>query len=340
MPRDAVQDYLRSQGESANLIDWKYFDPIFNRDRQRGHVYISDGRIAGFIGLIPFHIVEGGKRIPSAWSCDWFRDSSAPGAMGIMLVRECLKSYERIYSLGGSETTRKILPKLARLTVDDAGVVLHKPLRLGGILRPLRNRSGWPFLDLLSFLDNVPLPRLPRNPRPTVAGLETGLVQSKIPLPLDGNGCRSHPDYDFDYLDWQIGRCPSIVAGTCSVPPNTNPKAAVLFWRPVTSSQFWRMVVLIRPGAYDAAALAIDKVVRHVATHRGFLISVLVSRLDSGLLRLLKHKGFLSENSRRPLYVLTHNADQTIEEPGHLSFLDTDWAYRFPALANESSARS
>src|SRR5690242_18802066 len=63
-----IKQYLTGKGETGATIEWKYFDSDFNKERDRGFVYLHNGKIAGFIGLIPFTASIDGQNLSAAWS--------------------------------------------------------------------------------------------------------------------------------------------------------------------------------------------------------------------------------------------------------------------------------
>ena len=128
----AVKKYLSGHEVEPEIADWKYFDSNFNRDRERGVVWVREGRVAGFLGLIPFCVERGGAcAAQCAWSCDWSVDPLEAGGMGLMLAKRACNLYDGIFNIGGNENTRRIFPRLADRTVPDAAVNLVLPLRLG-----------------------------------------------------------------------------------------------------------------------------------------------------------------------------------------------------------------
>ena len=122
----------------AEIVRWKYFDSRFNRGRERGYAWVKDGKIGGFLGLIPFQVVINGRIADAAWTCDWsVQDQSARG-VGILLMRQAQNKYEFLTQLGGNEATQRIMSRLSSMTVNDAGIVFHLPLRMGSVLRVAR----------------------------------------------------------------------------------------------------------------------------------------------------------------------------------------------------------
>ena len=154
---DLVKDYLFSKGETSAAIEWKYFDNTFNNGRERGFVYLYNGKVAGFMGLIPFtvRLDTSGNRI--CMELRWIESRTRPARMGIMLIKASLRSYKLIYSLGGNQTTKLLLTKLSQKAIADAGIVFYKPLRLGGVLKPAARKIGYSFLESVGFLNAIPL---------------------------------------------------------------------------------------------------------------------------------------------------------------------------------------
>jgi hypothetical protein len=68
---DSLIEYLGRDGNSPGIVQWKYFDSRFNGGRERGYSWVRDGRIGGFVGLIPFQVVVGSRVAEAGWTCDW-----------------------------------------------------------------------------------------------------------------------------------------------------------------------------------------------------------------------------------------------------------------------------
>jgi len=136
--------------------------------------------------------------------------------------------------------------------------------------------------------------------------------------------------YDFEYVKWQVGDCPFLFSETCYIGANSNPRAAALIWREKISTDFWRIAFWSRSGAEKELALVLSGVVRHIYESNGFLISAVVSRLDTTAIGLLRNKQFLASPRRRPLHIIdSKKTGKPVPELWPLSFLDTDFAYRF-----------
>ena len=65
-------------------------------------------------------------------------------------------------------------------------------------------------------------------------------------------------------------------------------------------------------------------------------MSLLTSHLDQSNLHVARRYGFVKSKPRRPFYVLTQDPNAVPVEPRVLSYLDTDYAYRFPNFAGEA----
>ncbi|MBV8514077.1 MAG: hypothetical protein JO260_02135, partial [Acidobacteria bacterium] len=50
---ELLVEYLGREDFPADIVRWKYFNSEFNRGRERGYAWVKDGKIGGFLGLIP-----------------------------------------------------------------------------------------------------------------------------------------------------------------------------------------------------------------------------------------------------------------------------------------------
>ena len=139
---DSLVEYLGREGHAAEAVRWKYFDSRFNRNRERGYAWVKDGKIGGFLGLIPFQVVVGDRVTDAAWTCDWSVQDPTARGIGILLIRQAQDKYEFLTQLGGNEATQRIISRLSSKTVNDAGIVFHLPLRLGAMLRVARRKGS------------------------------------------------------------------------------------------------------------------------------------------------------------------------------------------------------
>jgi hypothetical protein len=329
---ELVKEYLTGLGESRAVVEWKYFDQRFNNGRERGYVWISDGRIRGFIGLTPFQISHDHQHLSVAWSCDWSVERRAqPGLTGVLLVRESLRPYDFILSSGGNEKTRRIFSRIALSTSLGAGVTLHAPMRVGCFLQLLEGTLGSQVLNKLQRLSNVPLRKIEREVPKWEVITEPGVSPVLLPLLERRNAVEGSPLYDFEYLQWQIGRCPTLASWTMYINGVRGLRAALLLWCSAASRDYWRMAVLDTQSNRDELESLVTAALFYVYSQGGMALSVGASRHEMHFIRFMRTHGFIVSPRRRPLYILSGNRTRyTIPEPRQLSFLDTDWAYRLP----------
>jgi len=93
--------------------------------------WLKDGKIGGFIGLIPFQVVIDGRAAEAAWTCDWSVQDQTGKGTGILLIRQAQANYEFLTQLGGNDATQRIISALAAITVDDAGIMFYLPAAHG-----------------------------------------------------------------------------------------------------------------------------------------------------------------------------------------------------------------
>jgi hypothetical protein len=162
IPQDALIEYLGREGNSPEIVQWKYFGARLNRGGERGYAWVKDGKMGGFLGLIPFKVAINGRVADAAWTCDWSVQDQSGRGTGILLLRQAQEKYEFLTQLGGNDATQRIVSRLAAKTVNDAGIMFFVPLRLGAVLRVARRRLyDWP-VDTVGMLNQVPI-RLPRR---------------------------------------------------------------------------------------------------------------------------------------------------------------------------------
>jgi hypothetical protein len=326
----ALIEYLGREGNSAEIVQWKYFDTRFNRNRERGYAWVKDGKIGGFIGLVPFQVVIDGRIAEAAWTCDWSVQDQTGRGTGILLIRQAQENYEFLTQLGGNEATQRIISRLAAITVNDAGIMFYLPLRLGAILRVARRRLPSLPLDAVNLVNRVPLlwPRRPASSNSVV--FEPGVSDALNSLLEPDQRGQMYSRYDLPYIRWQVADCPLLQSETCYISRDRKLRAAALIWRLKTSTDFWRVALWSREGAQKEADILLSRVIRHIYESKGFLASIVVSRLDSSTIGLLRSKRFLASPTLRPLHIIdSKKTGKPVPELWPLSFLDTDLAYRF-----------
>ena len=91
----------------ARVMAWKYWEPRVDWTEPRSYVIERGGKLLAHVGLWPAQFGTSGPR--GIQMIDWAASRSSPGS-GVSLVQHMARMYDFIYSIGGSETTRKILP--------------------------------------------------------------------------------------------------------------------------------------------------------------------------------------------------------------------------------------
>ncbi len=91
------------------LMAWKYWDPREDWTEPRSYVLEKDSRIIAHAGLWPAKFGEGQSEMRGVQMIDWAAAKDSPGA-GLTLVQKFARMFDFIYSIGGSDATRKVLP--------------------------------------------------------------------------------------------------------------------------------------------------------------------------------------------------------------------------------------
>ena len=323
----AVKRYLLGRQIQSEIIDWKYFDLCFNGDRERGVVWIRENQVAGFLGLIPFRLKTEKVRADCAWSCDWSVDSPQGGGVGLLLLKRARELYDGIFNLGGNEKTRHILPRLADRTVQDAGICLVLPLRLGSVCARLPRGIIKRWVSQQEALQQIPLPWV-RDPGKTGVTFEPNLSSRVLSLVGEGRG-DWRPSYDCEFFDWQLRRCPAVTSWSCWISSESPLRTAALVWRSRSSHAFWRFVFCGETDDLDKIKRLISAIVSFSYSQRCIALFTVASHLDQDLAKLLGRRRFL-RHSKLPFYVMRgRNAELPTDEFCALNFLDSDLAYRF-----------
>jgi hypothetical protein len=331
IPPAALVEYLGREGNAEEIVRWKYFDSQFNRSRERGYVWLKDGKIGGFIGLIPFQVVIDGRTAEAAWTCDWSVQDQTGKGTGILLIRQAQANYEFLTQLGGNDATQRIISRLAAITVDDAGIMFYLPLRLGAILRLARRKllPNIP-LDAIELVNRLPLHLPRRGASSNSVKFEPGVSKVLDSLLEPKPRGEMYSRYDLPYVKWQVADCPFLECETCYIGSESTVDAAALMWRLKSSPDFWRIAMWSREGAEKGAETVLARTIRHIYENGGYLVSIVVSRLDTSSINLLRNKQFLTSPRRRPLHIIdSKKTGKPVPELWPLSFLDTDYAYRF-----------
>jgi hypothetical protein len=144
---DADASFLRPE-----VLHWKYLTPLNSSDSTslpRAWLIAQDETPLAHGCLWPVTVRVDGKSVHGACLIDWFSAKSASG-MGVILVRKVLPNAAFLLSIGGSEATRTIMPKIGFATIGQLPVYA----------RPIR-----PFYQLRSRPDGITPKNLSRTIR-------------------------------------------------------------------------------------------------------------------------------------------------------------------------------
>jgi hypothetical protein len=214
------------------------------------------------------------------------------------------------------------------MTENDAGVVYHLPLRVGAALRVVRRKKPNLPVDAIEIVNRIPV-RWPGRVRSDAICFEDGVSEKLAAFLEPERRSDFYARYDFEYLRWQITDSPHVKAETCFHMGGSDPHAAALIWRE-RKPDFWRLAIWWRTGAEKEMGMVLSSAIRRVFESGGYILSFVVSRLDRAAIDLIKSKGFVAAPRHRPLHIIVSNKNLgPIPEMWPLSYLDTDYAYRF-----------
>jgi hypothetical protein len=331
----AVKQYLLGREIEPEIIDWKYFDPGFNRDRERGVVWVRENQVAGFLGLIPFRVEKNGQCANCAWSCDWSVDPAQGGGVGLLLVKRARELYDGIFNLGGNENTRQIFPRLADRTVSDAGISLVLPLRLGSIVARLPRGFVKRLFSRQEKLQQIPLRWVRAGVRRPVT-IEPGLSPQVLSLAGATLQTGWRPVYDAGFLDWQFRRCPAITSWSCWISSESPLRTAGLVWKSQSSKKLWRFAFCGETHDQEKIKILNAAIVSFAYRQGCIALVTIASHRQSDLVRLLRRRGFL-RHGLLPFYAMRGRCTELpVDDFAVLSYLDADLAYRFESYGVES----
>src|ERR1700730_17741318 len=112
---------------NPSLLRWKYWSEREDFREPRSYVIEKDGRIVAHAGLWPVTLRTGPTIERGVHMVDWAADPTAPG-VGVSLLQRLTKSFDFVYSIGGSEMTQDVLPKLGFRTVAET-LTWARPIR-------------------------------------------------------------------------------------------------------------------------------------------------------------------------------------------------------------------
>ena len=198
----AVREFLRGVfncGDDApflepRLMAWKYWDRRDDEPGPRSYVMERDDRIIAHTGVYPLRFGE----VRGVQLIDWASSKEHPGA-GLAILQKMDSMFDFIYSIGGSEMTRSILPAFGF-------VEWGNQWRAAVPVRPFRQMATH------QSRNRKLAPRLARNFAWSRAGAEVGgdyakWKSAKIrPDELPGELCPIRSAGFFEYLL----RCPGL----------------------------------------------------------------------------------------------------------------------------------
>ena len=108
------------------LMDWKYWTPRADWIEPRSYALERDGRLIAHAGIWPVTF-PGENSVRGVQMIDWCSAKDSPGA-GLALVQKFRAMFDFMYSIGGSDMTRKVLPGLGFAGLTEAWTAA-RPLR-------------------------------------------------------------------------------------------------------------------------------------------------------------------------------------------------------------------
>ena len=345
VPADAVSDFLQSMGIAPALVRWKYFDARFNRGQgERGVVLLRGDQIVGFAGNSRFAYHDDGVRRYAHWVYDWLKNDAAGKGQGRRLFDESTRRCGLVLVPGGSHIAQHIFETLSTWVVRESYVTLTRPLRLDFVIGHLRTRLPTRVNQrvpeaVVDRLGRLPLPWRPRFMSRGLAAdivVGPGVSPGIEPLLEQPPSSSMRPIYDLEYIDWALGRCPTIESATTYVRRAPDKaRAAVVHWRSTERAdtgpdRSWRMALFAESGAARELGAAIDHTLELALDRRVHAVSTIAAKEDKSLLKLLRTRGFFPNRTLRPLWYFRRAGDTTkMVELHGASYLDTDLAYRF-----------
>jgi hypothetical protein len=188
-------------------LTWKYWASREAAPTSRSYVLERDGRIVGHVGVCPLTVREGALSARGVHMVDWAADPAAPGA-GVLLLQKLTRQFDFVFSIGGSEATREVLPRFG-FRLHHTAFTLARPIR------PVRLLIAEPRINStlpLRLLRNVLWSRWPlvdRAPAWEAVAIPTAEVATTLPADLLGGTGNKGVERvrDQAYFTW-LGSCP------------------------------------------------------------------------------------------------------------------------------------
>jgi hypothetical protein len=268
------------------VMAWKYWDARGDWMEPRSYVLERDGCIIAHAGIWPVEFGNGQTAVNGVQMIDWAAARDSPGA-GLALVRRLASKFDFMYSIGGSDITRKLLPAFGFVEVTRTWTAARP-------LRPLRQILTHQTTDWklgLRFARNWFWSNLPLK-RSNVAWKVVGMQPSEIPYDLISNSqaellSSRRTQAFFQYLL----RCPAIKYQLYGVLNESGPQGYLALgilrgqarlagvWLRNPCEEHWRIAytlaqetALSLKGAYEIAARGSIGPSGHAATQAGLRI--------------------------------------------------------------------
>jgi hypothetical protein len=111
----------------GQILRWKYWEPREDWPEPRAYVLEREGQIVAHAGLWPVVITHPDGCERGVHMIDWASVPESAGA-GVSLLHRLTRTFSFVYSIGGSEMTREILPKFGFKRVAEV-LTWARPLR-------------------------------------------------------------------------------------------------------------------------------------------------------------------------------------------------------------------
>jgi hypothetical protein len=112
---ELLQSTFPASGEVNSFVPdvlcWKYFSPHPDWSGPRSYVVKKDEGLVGHGGIWPLRLAQGNVEFSTIHLIDWAARRSAPG-VGVLLLRKLAERADLLLTIGGSDDTQRILPRL------------------------------------------------------------------------------------------------------------------------------------------------------------------------------------------------------------------------------------
>jgi hypothetical protein len=145
-----------------DVLQWKYFSPHSDWNGPRSYVVKKDETIVGHGGIWPLRFAGANTELSVIHLIDWAASRSATGA-GVLLLRKIAGLADLLLTIGGSDETQKILPRLGYQ--QSGGLKLQVKVVRPWLQYRTASESGWKAPVRLARNTIWSLPSLPPVPK-------------------------------------------------------------------------------------------------------------------------------------------------------------------------------